>query len=102
MGDESITNRTELLVQSKSRFLTFLEGRLGNRVDAEDLLQTAYARAVAEGGSLAPASPLALSPSTMVRQAHHKLGTGERRVALRVERACPEPVEGLSTLNPSL
>ncbi len=52
MGDESITNRTELLVQSKSRFLTFLEGRLGNRADAEDLLQTAYARAVAEGGTL--------------------------------------------------
>jgi len=52
VGDESITNRTELLVQSKSRFLTFLEGRLGNRADAEDLLQTAYVRAVAEGGTL--------------------------------------------------
>ncbi len=52
MGDEGITDRTELLVQSKGRFLTFLEERLGNRADAEDLLQTAYVRAVAGGGTL--------------------------------------------------
>jgi RNA polymerase sigma factor (sigma-70 family) len=52
VDDEAITDRTELLVQSKSEFLTFLEGRLGNRADAEDLLQTAYARAVSEGWTL--------------------------------------------------
>lgn len=52
MEDEAITDRTELLVESKNRFLTFLEGRLGNRADAEDLLQAAYVRAVAEGGTL--------------------------------------------------
>ena len=52
MGDETSTDRTELLVQSKSRFLTFLERRLGSRADAGDLLQTAYARAVAEAGTI--------------------------------------------------
>jgi len=31
VGDETITDRTELLVQSKSRFLTFLEGHLLQR-----------------------------------------------------------------------
>jgi RNA polymerase sigma-70 factor (ECF subfamily) len=52
VSDEAVTARTDVLVQSKSRFLTFLEGRLGNRADAEDLLQTAYVRAVADGGTL--------------------------------------------------
>jgi RNA polymerase sigma-70 factor (ECF subfamily) len=52
VSDEAVTARTDVLVQSKSRFLTFLEGRLGSRADAEDLLQTAYARAVAEAGTI--------------------------------------------------
>ncbi|MFQ5814256.1 MAG: RNA polymerase sigma factor [Anaerolineae bacterium] len=52
MEDEVITNRTALLVQSKIRFLTFLERRLGSREDAEDLLQTAYLKAVAEAGTI--------------------------------------------------
>ncbi|NIN95435.1 MAG: hypothetical protein GTO49_10760, partial [Anaerolineae bacterium] len=52
VGDEAITDRANVLVQSKIRFLTFLEQRLGNRADAEDLLQTAYLRAVAEAGTL--------------------------------------------------
>ncbi len=52
MEDEAIIDRTALLVQSKIRFLTFLEGRLGNRADAEDLLQTAYLKAVAEAGTI--------------------------------------------------
>lgn len=52
MSDESITDRTDILVQSKVRFLSFLERRLGSRADAEDLLQTAYLRAVAEAGTV--------------------------------------------------
>jgi RNA polymerase sigma factor (sigma-70 family) len=49
VGDEAITDRTELLVQNKARFLAFLERRLRSLVDAEDLLQTAYLKALAEG-----------------------------------------------------
>ena len=52
MGDETIRDRTDLLVNSKIRFLNFLERRLGNRADAEDLLQTAYLKAVAEAGTV--------------------------------------------------
>jgi RNA polymerase sigma-70 factor (ECF subfamily) len=52
VGEEVIIDRTEPLVQSKIRFLTFLERRLGSRDDAEDLLQTAYLRAVAEAGTV--------------------------------------------------
>lgn len=46
MGDEAVTGHTDLLIQNKFRFLTFLERRLGSRADAEDLLQTAYLRAL--------------------------------------------------------
>ena len=50
--DKPLTDRTEFLVQGKIRFLDFLERRLGNRTDAEDLLQTSYLRAVAEAGTV--------------------------------------------------
>jgi RNA polymerase sigma factor (sigma-70 family) len=46
VSDETVTARTDVLVQSKVRFLAFLERRLGSRADAEDLLQTAYLRAL--------------------------------------------------------
>ncbi|MFQ5846535.1 MAG: RNA polymerase sigma factor [Candidatus Methylomirabilales bacterium] len=52
MSEEVTIGRTDLLVQSKIRFLTFLERRMGSRADAEDLLQTAYLRAFAEAGPL--------------------------------------------------
>ncbi len=52
MGSKAITERIDLLVQSKTRFLNFLERRLGSRADAEDLLQTAYLKAFAEAGTI--------------------------------------------------
>ena len=52
MDNKAIKDRTELLIQSKIRFLTFLGRRLGSRADAEDLLQTAYLRALAEVGTV--------------------------------------------------
>jgi len=45
VDDKGITDRIDLLVQSKRRFLGFLEKRLDNRADAEDLLQSAYEKA---------------------------------------------------------
>ncbi len=92
MGDETITDRTELLVQSKSRFLTFLEGRLGNRADAEDLLQTAYARAVAEGVTLRDKEKVVpwfyqLLRNLLVDHYRHRITTGrlEERLARETE-----------------
>ena len=38
--------RTALLVQSKAQFLAFLARHLGNHTEAEDLLQTAYLKAL--------------------------------------------------------
>jgi RNA polymerase sigma-70 factor (ECF subfamily) len=38
--------RTALLIQSKAQFLAFLARHLGNRAEAEDLLQTAYLKAL--------------------------------------------------------
>ncbi len=52
MNHEMLGDRVEALVRSKARFLQFLERRLGNRADAEDLLQTAFLKLVAQGDSL--------------------------------------------------
>jgi RNA polymerase sigma factor (sigma-70 family) len=46
------SDRFDLLVRSKAQFLGFLERRMGNRADAEDLLQTAFLKMVARGESL--------------------------------------------------
>jgi RNA polymerase sigma-70 factor (ECF subfamily) len=52
MTDETLANRVDVLVQSKARFLKFLERRLGNRADAEDVLQEAFLKLVAHESSL--------------------------------------------------
>lgn len=52
MGEKGIVDRIDLLVQSKRRFLAFLEQRLGSRADAEDLLQTAYLKAFTAANTL--------------------------------------------------
>jgi RNA polymerase sigma-70 factor, ECF subfamily len=41
-----------LLLENRARFLGFLEGRVGSRALAEEILQDAYARAVERGGQL--------------------------------------------------
>ena len=52
MNHEGLNHHVDVLVQGKARFLQFLERRLGNRADAEDVLQTAFLRLVAHQGSL--------------------------------------------------
>lgn len=52
MSHEPLSDPIDLLVQSKARFLQFLERRLGDRADAEDLLQAAYLRFVAQEHAL--------------------------------------------------
>jgi len=47
MSDGAITHRVDLLVRRKAEFLRFVEGRLGSRADAEDLLQNALLKVVA-------------------------------------------------------
>jgi len=92
VGEEVIIDRTELLAQSKIRFLTFLERRLGNRADAEDLLQTAYVRAVAEGGTLRDEEKVVpwfyqLLRNLLVDHYRHRAATGrlEERLARETE-----------------
>lgn len=52
MIQDRLGQRVEVLVGSKVRFLRFLERRLGNRSDAEDVLQAAFLKLVAHEGSL--------------------------------------------------
>jgi RNA polymerase sigma-70 factor (ECF subfamily) len=52
MPNEAIADRLDILLQSQARFLRFLERRMGSRTDAEDVLQTAFLRLVAQGESL--------------------------------------------------
>jgi RNA polymerase sigma factor (sigma-70 family) len=52
MNPGRLDDRVDLLVRSKMRFLQFLERRLGSQADAEDVLQTAFLRMVAQGESL--------------------------------------------------
>jgi RNA polymerase sigma-70 factor (ECF subfamily) len=52
MNPGGLDDRVGLLVRSKTRFLQFLERRLGGRADAEDVLQAAFLRLVARGESL--------------------------------------------------
>ena len=47
-----ITEQIDILVKSRSRFLAFLEQRLGSQADAEDLLQTAYLKAFSAANTL--------------------------------------------------
>ena len=42
-------NVVQVLVENHRSFLSFLERRVGNRVSAEEILQSAYARAVEKG-----------------------------------------------------
>ena len=45
---ELLANRLDVLVQSQARFLQFLERRMRSRADAEDLLQAAFLKLVAQ------------------------------------------------------
>ena len=47
-----MTDRLDVLVRSKGEFLRFLEERLGSRAEAEDLLQTAFLKAITQGTTL--------------------------------------------------
>ena len=44
----------EVLLQSRGRFVSFLERRAGSRAAAEEILQAAYIRALERGGDIAP------------------------------------------------
>ena len=52
MCQADATSRTAALVQHHVQFLGFLERRLGSRAEAEDVLQTAYMKALTAGESV--------------------------------------------------
>jgi DNA-directed RNA polymerase specialized sigma24 family protein len=52
VNPDRVAERIDILLQSKARFLQFLERRMGSRADAEDFLQTAFVRFMAREDSL--------------------------------------------------
>ena len=48
MSPQAAADHVELLAREKARFLRFLERRVANRADAEDLLQTALLKVATE------------------------------------------------------
>jgi RNA polymerase sigma factor (sigma-70 family) len=51
VNPDRVAERIDILLQSKARFLQFLERRMGSRADAEDFLQTAFVRFMAREDS---------------------------------------------------
>ena len=81
------------LVQSHARFLAFLERRVGTREAAEEILQEAFARALARGDSLRNGESATAWFYRLLRNAlvdHHRRRAAERRA---LDRAAVEPSE---------
>jgi RNA polymerase sigma factor (sigma-70 family) len=84
----------EQLVQSHARFLAFLERRVASRAVAEDLLQEAFARALARGDSLRSGESATAWFYRLLRNAlidHYRRRAAERR-ALDSAADEPEPL----------
>jgi RNA polymerase sigma-70 factor (ECF subfamily) len=52
MGTPSAPEPLDVLVANHRRFLAFLEKRTGSREDAEEILQSAFVRAIEKGGTI--------------------------------------------------
>jgi RNA polymerase sigma-70 factor (ECF subfamily) len=86
MEDEAFAGHVDVLVQSKARFLQFLERRLGNRADAEDMLQAAFLKLVTHEDALRDEDKLIPWFYQMLRNLvidHYR----HREVVARVERS---------------
>jgi len=84
------------LVQSHTRFLAFLERRVGTREAAEEILQEAFVRAVARGDSLRSGESATAWFYRLLRNAlvdHHRRRAAERRALDRVAAEPFEPVD---------
>ncbi len=97
--DEPLEREIErALVENHQRFLSFLEGRVGSRAAAEDLLQSAIVRAI-EGSSIPDDSEGAVT--WFYRVLRNALADRYRRQSVEArgtERLAREPVENLSDL----
>ena len=90
-----------LLVQSHARFLAFVERRVGRRDVAEELLQEAFARALARGDSLRDGESAVAWFYRLLRNAlvdHFRRRAVERRA---LDAAAHEPSEPPPAPTPS-
>ncbi len=95
--------RTTLLLRHKAQFLAFLVRHLGNRAEAEDLLQTAYLKALTEGGSIREDEKVMVWFSRVLRHMlidHYRHRAATERLEARLVRetpVMPAPDEALSS-----
>lgn len=98
-ADDAVAGMTpeilRALVDNHDRFLSFLEGRVGRREIAEEILQDAYVRGLDRGATLRDGDSATAWFYRLLRNAvidHHRRRDVERR-ALEVVAGEPEPVE---------
>lgn len=101
-ANEVLAKRVDLLVKGKRQFLRFLEHRMRSRADAEDVLQTAFLRLVAQKDSLRDEEKLVpwfyqLLRNLMVDHYRHReaLSRLESSVAVDAEPVTPSADEAL-------
>ncbi|AKT37416.1 RNA polymerase sigma factor [Chondromyces crocatus] len=85
----------QLLVENHARFLTFLERRVERREVAEEILQEAFVRGIARGGTLRSGESATAWFYRLLRNAlvDHFRRRGAERRALDTLAEEPEPVE---------
>jgi len=88
----------DVLVENHRRFLAFLEARVGSRTEAEELLQSAYARALERGAALRAHESAVAWFFRLLRNAvvdHHRAGARRARLTgdldPELEPTAPDP-----------
>jgi len=78
-----------VLVDNRAQFLSFLERRIGNRDDAEDLLQGALVKALEKGAALSQPESAVAWVYSVLRNAlvdRHRANDARQRAAAGLER----------------
>jgi RNA polymerase sigma-70 factor (ECF subfamily) len=95
MSRDVITGRIERLWAAKTRFLEWLERRVGSRADAEDVLHTGLLQVVAKAGTLRDEERLVPWFEQILRHAlvdHHRRRAAIVRAEQRAATETPEAV----------
>jgi RNA polymerase sigma factor (sigma-70 family) len=90
------TDVLDTLVAAHRRFRSFLERRVGNAADAEEILQAAYVKTVERGEAIRDGESAVAWFYRLLRNAvadHHRRGDAERRALEARARETP-PTEG--------
>ena len=88
----------KVLVENHRRFLAFVERRVGSREVAEDILQDAFVRGLANAGALRDENSVVAWFYRALRNAlvdHWRRGAAEKRALVRAERFADATVPGV-------